>query len=102
LRSRRAKSRLVVIARSNATKQSTLSFRGGGRRKAGSEESWRRSRRPRDARLPEATAHPIPQINSVLPPKPLGSYPVFVPRADNDGMSISGIRMLPLAVPRAT
>ena len=29
-------------------------------------------------------------------------YPVFVPRADNDGMAIAGIRMLPLAVPRAT
>jgi hypothetical protein len=27
---------------------------------------------------------------------------VFVPRADADGMAISGIRMLPLAVPRAT
>jgi hypothetical protein len=40
--------------------------------------------------------------NSVFPPKLLGSYPVFVPRADNDGMAIAGIRMLPLAVPRAT
>ena len=39
---------------------------------------------------------------SVFPPKLLGMYPVFVPRADNDGMSIAGIRMLPLAVPRAT
>ena len=40
--------------------------------------------------------------NSALPPKLLGTYPVFVPRADNDGMAIAGIRMLPLAVPRAT
>jgi hypothetical protein len=39
---------------------------------------------------------------SVLPAKILGTYPVFVPRADNDGMAIAGIRMLPLAVPRAT
>lgn len=39
---------------------------------------------------------------SVLPAKLLGTYPVFVPRADNDGMAIAGIRMLPLAVPRAT
>ena len=39
---------------------------------------------------------------SVLPAKLLGNYPVFVPRADRDGMAISGIRMLPLAVPRAT
>ncbi|SHK26489.1 hypothetical protein SAMN05444159_2857 [Bradyrhizobium lablabi] len=39
---------------------------------------------------------------SVFPPKGLGSYPVFVPRADRDGMAIAGIRMLPLAVPRAT
>jgi Alpha/beta hydrolase domain len=54
--------------------------------------------------LPYAAIHTAASLsdNSVLPPKPLGSYPVFVPRADNDGMSISGIRMLPLAVPRAT
>lgn len=39
---------------------------------------------------------------NVLPAKLLGMYPVFVPRSDNDGMSIAGIRMLPLAVPRAT
>jgi hypothetical protein len=39
---------------------------------------------------------------SVLPAKLVGTYPVFVPRADRDGMAISGIRMLPLAVPRAT
>jgi hypothetical protein len=39
---------------------------------------------------------------SVLPPKEIGRYPVFVPRADNDGMAISGIRQLALAVPRAS
>jgi hypothetical protein len=39
---------------------------------------------------------------SVFPPKALGMYPVFVPRADNDGLAIAGIRMLPLAVPKAT
>lgn len=39
---------------------------------------------------------------TVFPPKVLGSYPVFVPRADKDGMAIAGIRMLPLAAPRAT
>jgi Alpha/beta hydrolase domain len=38
----------------------------------------------------------------VFPPKVRGSYPVFVPLADRDGMAIAGIRMLPLAVPRAT
>lgn len=39
---------------------------------------------------------------AVLPPREIGRYPVFVPRADADGMSIAGIRMLALAVPRAT
>jgi hypothetical protein len=39
---------------------------------------------------------------SVFPPAVLGQYPVYVPRADRDGMAIAGIRMLPLAVPRAT
>src|SRR5205085_1550844 len=39
---------------------------------------------------------------SVFPPREIGRYPVFVPRADADGMSIAGIRMLPLAVPRAS
>jgi Alpha/beta hydrolase domain len=39
---------------------------------------------------------------AVFPPKLLGMYPVFVPRADSDGMAIAGIRMLPLAVPRAS
>jgi hypothetical protein len=38
----------------------------------------------------------------LLPAKILGTYPVFMPRADKDGMAIAGIRMLPLAVPRAT
>jgi len=39
---------------------------------------------------------------SLLPPKEIGRYPVFVPKADDDGMAISGIRQLALAVPRAT
>lgn len=39
---------------------------------------------------------------AAFPATVLGTYPVFVPRADTDGMSIAGIRMLPLAVPRAT
>ena len=38
----------------------------------------------------------------VLPPREMGSYPVLVPRADPDGMALAGIRMLPLAVPRAS
>jgi hypothetical protein len=38
----------------------------------------------------------------VLPPKEIGRYPVFVPKADSDGMAIAGIHMLALAVPRAT
>ncbi len=39
---------------------------------------------------------------SVLPARELGRYPVFVPRADSDGMAIAGVHMLALAVPRAT
>ena len=39
---------------------------------------------------------------SVLPPREIGRYPVFLPRMDNDAMSIDGIRPLPVAVPRAT
>jgi len=39
---------------------------------------------------------------SVLPPKEIGRYPAFVPKADDDGMAISGVHMLALAVPRAT
>jgi hypothetical protein len=39
---------------------------------------------------------------SVLPPKEIGRYPVFVPKADADGMAIAGVHMLALAVPRAT
>jgi hypothetical protein len=38
----------------------------------------------------------------VLPPKEMGRYPVFVPKADADGMAIAGVHMLALAVPRAT
>jgi hypothetical protein len=39
---------------------------------------------------------------SVLPAKEIGRYPVFVPRADADGMAVAGVHMLALAVPRAT
>ncbi|TWO65025.1 hypothetical protein FN976_27440 [Caenimonas sedimenti] len=39
---------------------------------------------------------------NVFPAKVLGSYPVFVPRADADGMAIAGIRLPALAAPRAT
>lgn len=39
---------------------------------------------------------------SALPAKEIGRYPVFVPRADADGMAIAGIRMPALAAPRAT
>ena len=37
-----------------------------------------------------------------LPPKILGRYEVLVPLADSDGMSVAGIRPLPLAVPKAS
>lgn len=37
-----------------------------------------------------------------MPPRELGRYPVFVPRADADGMALAGVRMLQLAVPLAT
>jgi hypothetical protein len=40
--------------------------------------------------------------HSVLPPREIGRYPVFVPLADRDGMAVAGIRGLPVAVPRAT
>ena len=54
--------------------------------------------------LPYAAIHTGASFTdtSVFPPRELGRYPVFVPRADADGMAIAGIRMLPLAVPRAT
>jgi hypothetical protein len=39
---------------------------------------------------------------TVLPPREIGRYPVFVPRADSDGMAIAGVHMLALAAPRAT
>jgi alpha/beta hydrolase family protein len=39
---------------------------------------------------------------SALPPKEIGRYPVFVPKADDDGMAIAGVHQLALAVPRAT
>jgi Alpha/beta hydrolase domain len=39
---------------------------------------------------------------SVLPPKEIRRYPVFVPKADADGMAIAGVHQLAVAVPRAT
>ena len=39
---------------------------------------------------------------SVLPPREIGRYPVFVPKADADGMAIAGVHMLAIALPRAT
>jgi len=39
---------------------------------------------------------------TVLPPKEIGRYPVFVPKTDDDGMAIAGVHQLALAVPRAT
>ncbi|MET0219248.1 MAG: alpha/beta hydrolase domain-containing protein [Tardiphaga sp.] len=39
---------------------------------------------------------------SVLPPKLIGEYPVFVPKADSDGISVAGVHMPAIAVPRAT
>jgi len=54
--------------------------------------------------LPYAGIHTLTAFSdqSVLPPKEIGRYPVFVPKADDDGMAIAGIRQLALAVPRAT
>lgn len=54
--------------------------------------------------LPYAAIHTGASFGdqSVFPPRELGRYPVFVPLADADGMAVAGIRMLPLAVPRAS
>lgn len=54
--------------------------------------------------LPYAAIHtPARWIDpSVLPARELGHYPVFVPLADADGMSVAGIRMPALAVARAS
>ncbi len=42
--------------------------------------------------LPYAGIHTLAAFSdqSVLPPKEIGRYPVFVPKADNDGMAIAG------------
>jgi len=40
--------------------------------------------------------------HSVLPPREIGRYPVFVPLLDADGMAVAGIRPLAISVPRAT
>ncbi|WP_431281734.1 alpha/beta hydrolase domain-containing protein [Humitalea sp. 24SJ18S-53] len=54
--------------------------------------------------LPYAGLHAFAAFSdqAVFPPREIGRYPVFVPLADTDGMAVAGIRMLPLAVPRAT
>jgi hypothetical protein len=54
--------------------------------------------------LPYAAIHTGATFSdqAVLPPRLLGTYPVFVPRADGDGMAVAGIRMLQLAVPLAS
>jgi hypothetical protein len=54
--------------------------------------------------LPYAGIHTLAAFSdqSVLPPKEIGRYPVFVPKADDDSMAIAGVRQLALAVPRAT
>jgi hypothetical protein len=54
--------------------------------------------------LPYAATHTaaIFSDQSVLPPKEIGRYPVFVPKADGDGNAIAGVHQLALAVPRAT
>ncbi len=54
--------------------------------------------------LPYTAIHTLAWFSdqSVLPPHKIGSYPIFVPRADADGMALAGVRMLPLAVPRAS
>ena len=54
--------------------------------------------------LPYAAIHTSARFSDqrVLPPRETGRYPVFVPRADADGMALAGVRMLPLAVPLAS
>jgi len=63
----------------------------------------------------EALPQPIPGLlysgiytpaafsdQSVLPPREIRRYPVFVPRLDPDGIAIAGIHQLSVLVPRAT
>ena len=54
--------------------------------------------------LPYRAIHTVAAYSdqAVLPPREIGRYPVFVPRADADGIAIAGVRSLPVAVPRAT
>ena len=54
--------------------------------------------------LPYAAIHTGASFSdqTVFPPRERGRYPVFVPRADADGMALAGVRMLPLAVPQAS
>jgi hypothetical protein len=54
--------------------------------------------------LPYAGIHTPAAVSdqSVMPPREIGRYPVFVPRLDGDGMAVAGVRALQLAVPRAS
>ena len=54
--------------------------------------------------LPYTAIHTPAAVSdqSTLPPKEIGRYKVYVPKADADGMAIAGVHMLALAVPRAT
>lgn len=54
--------------------------------------------------LPYAAMYSVAAVSdqTVMPPRELGRYTVFVPRAGADGMAIAGVHMPALAVPRAT
>ena len=39
---------------------------------------------------------------SVFPPRVAGDYPIYIPRLDGDGMALGGVRLPPLAAPKAT
>ena len=54
--------------------------------------------------LPYAGLHtPVDLVDhGPMPPVAVGRYPVFVPRMDEDGLPVAGVRSLAVAVPRAT
>ncbi|ALM86829.1 hypothetical protein ASB57_07715 [Bordetella sp. N] len=54
--------------------------------------------------LPYSAIHGLASFidPKTMPPRELGHYPVYVPLADADGISIGGVRQLAVAVPRAT
>ncbi len=54
--------------------------------------------------LPYAGIHTLAAFSdqTVLPPREIGRYPVFVPRLDNDGIAVAGVHQLSVLVPRAT